>query len=35
MVSWVKARKKDDIELEDLIRFNYENKTYSIYCSPD
>ena len=35
MVNWVKACKKEDIELEDLIRFDYENKTYAIYCSPD
>ena len=35
MVNWVKACKKEDIELEDLIRFDYENKTYAIYRSPD
>ena len=35
MKDWVKACKKEDIELEDLIRFDYENKTYAIYCSPD
>ena len=26
MENWVKACKKEDIELEDLIRFDYENK---------
>ena len=34
MVNWVKACKKEEIEVEDLIRFDFENKTFAIYCSP-
>ena len=35
MVNWVKACKKEEIEVEDLIRFDFENKTFAIYCSPN
>ncbi|MDG2405579.1 MAG: MocE family 2Fe-2S type ferredoxin [Paracoccaceae bacterium] len=31
---WVDACSIDDIESEDLIRFDYCDKTYAIYCSP-
>ena len=34
MVKWIKACKKEEIEVEDLIRFDFENKTFAIYCSP-
>ena len=34
MVNWIKACKKEEIEVEDLIRFDFENKTFAIYCSP-
>lgn len=32
---WTKACAKDDIEEEDLIRFDYNGRTYAIYRSPD
>ena len=34
MVKWIKVCKKEEIEVEDLIRFDFENKTFAIYCSP-
>ena len=32
---WVKACATDDIEEEDVIRFDHEGRTYAIYRSPD
>jgi len=32
---WVEACATDDIETEDVIRFDYEGRTYAIYRSPD
>ena len=32
---WIKACARDDIETEDLIRFDHEGKTYAVYRSPD
>lgn len=33
--AWVEACAKDDIETEDVIRFDHEGRTYAIYRSPD
>ena len=30
MVNWIKVCKKEEIEVEDLIRFDFENKTFSL-----
>ena len=35
MVNWIRVCKTEEIEVEDLIRFDHDNKTYAIYCSPD
>jgi 3-phenylpropionate/trans-cinnamate dioxygenase ferredoxin subunit len=35
MAQWIDACAKDDIELEDVIRFDHAGKTYAIYRSPD
>lgn len=35
MAQWVDACAKDDIELEDVVRFDHAGKTYAIYRSPD
>ena len=32
---WVRACAPDDIEPEDLIRFDHEGRTFAIYRSPD
>lgn len=32
---WVRACARDDIEPEDLIRFDHEGRTFAIYRSPD
>jgi 3-phenylpropionate/trans-cinnamate dioxygenase ferredoxin component len=32
---WIRACAKDDIETEDLIRFDHGGKTFCIYRSPD
>ena len=32
---WIDACATDDIEEEDVIRFDHANKTYAIYHSPD
>ena len=34
-MSWILACQKDDIEREDLLRFDFEGKTFLIYRSPD
>ena len=34
-MSWILACQKDDIEQEDLLRFDFEGKTFLIYRSPD
>lgn len=35
MVQWIDACAKDDIENEDLIRFDHNGKRFIIYRSPD
>ena len=35
MPNWVRACGADDIENEDLIRFDYRDRTFAIYRSPD
>ena len=35
MTNWTDACATDDIEQEDLIRFDHGSKTYAIYRSPD
>lgn len=35
MADWIKACAVDDIEEEDLIRFDHGGKTYAIYRSPE
>ena len=35
MSVWVDACATDDIEQEDLIRFDHEGRTFAIYHSPD
>ena len=35
MANWINACATDDIEEEDLIRFDHEGRTYAIYRSPD
>lgn len=35
MSDWVEACAVDDVETEDLIRFDHAGKTYAIYRSPD
>ncbi len=35
MPNWVQACSTDDIEKEDVIRFDHEGSTYAIYRSPD
>ncbi len=35
MTQWVKACDADDIEEEDVIRFDHEGRTFAIYRSPD
>jgi 3-phenylpropionate/trans-cinnamate dioxygenase ferredoxin subunit len=35
MPQWVEACAVDDVEAEDLIRFDHGDKTYAIYRSPD
>jgi len=32
---WIRACAKDDIEVEDLIRFDHGDRTFAIYRSPD
>lgn len=35
MSEWVEACEADDIELEDMIRFDHAGRSYLIYRSPD
>jgi len=35
MGAWIKACGIDDIDNEDVVRFDYEGKTFAIYRSPD
>lgn len=35
MAVWVEACAVDDVEEEDLIRFDHEGKTYAVYRSPN
>jgi 3-phenylpropionate/trans-cinnamate dioxygenase ferredoxin subunit len=35
MTHWIDACATDDIDAEDLIRFDHGGKTYAIYHSPD
>lgn len=35
MPQWVDACSTDDVEAEDVIRFDHGGKTYAIYRSPD
>jgi len=34
-MSWILACQKEDIEQEDLLRFDFNGKTFLIYRSPD
>ena len=35
MANWVEACHVDDIEEEDVLRFDHEGRTFAIYRSPD
>lgn len=35
MANWIDACATEDIEQEDLIRFDHEGRTFAIYRSPD
>lgn len=35
MSNWINACAVDDIEAEDLIRFDYDGRTFAIYRSPE
>ena len=35
MAQWIDACATDDIEEEDLIRFDHDGRTFAIYRSPD
>jgi 3-phenylpropionate/trans-cinnamate dioxygenase ferredoxin subunit len=35
MAEWVEACGADDVEKEDVIRFDHEDRTFAIYRSPD
>lgn len=35
MTHWVRACARDDIDTEDLIRFDHGDRTFAIYRSPD
>ena len=35
MTKWVRACARDDVEAEDLIRFDHEDRTFAIYQSPE
>ncbi len=35
MAEWIDACAKDDIDAEDVMRFDHGGKTYAIYRSPD
>ncbi|MEO1109938.1 MAG: MocE family 2Fe-2S type ferredoxin [Pseudomonadota bacterium] len=35
MAEWIRACTRDDIETEDLIRFDHGSRTFAVYRSPD
>ena len=35
MANWIRACAVDDVETEDLIRFDHGDRTFAIYRSPD
>lgn len=35
MPNWIRACAADEVEEEDLIRFDHDNRTFAIYRSPD
>jgi 3-phenylpropionate/trans-cinnamate dioxygenase ferredoxin subunit len=35
MTNWIKACSTDDVDEEDVIRFDYDGYTFAIYRSPD
>lgn len=35
MTEWVRACAKDDVDEEDVIRFDHDGRTFAIYRSPD
>ena len=35
MSTWIDACAEDDIEIEDLIRFDHDGRSFAIYRSPD
>lgn len=35
MSTWIEACATDDIDAEDVIRFDYDGRTYAIYRSPE
>jgi 3-phenylpropionate/trans-cinnamate dioxygenase ferredoxin component len=35
MAQWIEVCAKDDIDAEDVLRFDYDGNTYAIYRSPD
>jgi 3-phenylpropionate/trans-cinnamate dioxygenase ferredoxin subunit len=35
MPQWINACETDDVEMEDVIRFDHDTQTFAIYRSPD
>ena len=35
MATWVKACATDDVDVEDVIRFDHAGRTFAVYRSPD
>ncbi len=35
MCQWIRACDSEDIELEDVFRFDHEGRTFAVYRSPD
>lgn len=35
MANWIKVCAADDIDVEDVLRFDYQGMTFAIYRSPD
>lgn len=35
MANWIEACRTDDIDEEDVIRFDHEGRTFAVYRSPD
>ena len=35
MTEWINAGSVEDVEVEDVIRFDYQDKTYAIYHAPE